>query len=246
MGKHAKIAVLVAAAFTLSSSAAFGIGISAKLKSKKMQGDLVPAYAPTDTGSNTGDDENDSPAFNEGASVRQSNCTFEKGSFKFQTGKDGQVKLSAVKCGGTPFNGTLCAHAKAVSTILNEDIDTANVSTPKTCVAGVAGDIAGRINWVTVNIGQVTCINGACKGTLPTVAADPCPDVDKVTEYRRVEVFNGPDQRTLSVLGTNLTACCGPGQTLVGNVAANGGAPCNTSTQDVMGIGGTVLQGVLP
>lgn len=245
MRKHVKIGVLVAAAVVMSSVAVFGIGVPAKLKSKKLGGDLVPAFYPSDSGRNTGDDENDSAAFIDTA-VARSSCTFLKGQFKFQTGKDGQVKLGGVVCGGVPFNGNLCAHAKGLSTIANEEIDATGMSTPASCMTGGAGEIGGKLNWVSVNVGVVTCINGTCKGTLPQVAADPCPSVDKITEYRRVEVFDGPDTAVFAVLGTTLKTCCGPGQTIVGGTSVGTIAPCNTSTQDVMAIGGTILQGVLP
>jgi hypothetical protein len=76
------------------------------------------------------------------------------------------------------------------------------------------------------------------------VLADPCPAVDKVSELKKVEVFDGDDFASTTILGSTLAVCCGPGQTTVGSAAP--GAPCTTSTQDVMGEMGIVTQGVTP
>jgi hypothetical protein len=221
-------------------SAAFGLGISAKLKSKKVQGDLVPAYYPQSSGSGTGDDEGDSPALL-GTAVQRGACTFSAGKFKLQQGKDGQVQLTGVTCGGTPYSGQLCAHTKQLATIMDEDLDKTGASTAKTCTSGIP--IQGKINFSTGNIGSLTCSNGTCKGTLPVVTTDPCPDVDKVSELRRVEVFDGNDKASITTMGTTLAACCGPNQTTVGGISVSGTAPCNTSTQDVMAEMGIVTQG---
>ena len=241
MSQRTTIPMLVGLAVALAPMA-YAIGIPAGLKSTKMKGTLVPAFAPQDSGSGTGDDEGDSPAFVDTA-VARTGCTFTKGSYKIQVGKDASVQLAGVTCGGTPVTGTLCAHTKVLATIMNEEIDASGGSTAKAC-SSTAGDIAGLINWSSGNVGTITCTAGKCKGTLPTVATDPCPDVDKVAEVRRIEVFNGPDFANVPVLGTALKVCCGPHQTLVGGISPSGSAPCNTSTQDVMGEAGTVTQGV--
>lgn len=231
-------------ALAIGSGPAFGLGIPAKAKAGKVQGNLVPAYNPQDTGSGTGDDENDSPAFLDTAEQRGA-CTFTQGSFKAQVGKEASVKMKGVTCGGTPYTGQLCAHTKQMATIMDEEIDKTGASSAKVCTS-TGGPIQGKINFSTGNIGLITCAAGSCAGTLAVVTTDPCPDVDKVSELRRFEVFDGPDKGTLTVLGTQLTACCGPSQTAVGSISVNGIAPCNTSTQDVLGEMGTITQGVQP
>jgi hypothetical protein len=233
------LALGTAVAF-VGSAASAQIGIPAKLKAGKVQGNLVPAYYPSDTGPGTGDDEDDSPAFQD-TGVQSSACTFTQGKFKAQVGKDAAVALKGVTCGGMAFSGTLCAHTKILATIMSEDIDKTGATTGVMCNS-TAGDIAGKQNFVTGNIGHLTCTAGSCKGTLPVVTADPCPSVDKVAEIRRLEVFDGPDEGSATILGTTLAVCCGPHQTLVGG-AAPSGAPCNTSTQHVLAEMGTVTQG---
>jgi hypothetical protein len=243
--------VIAAAGFALvaTTPTAWADGVKASFKAKKVAGDLIPAFAPDDTGSNNGEDHDGgdaNAAFNEPGSPRQSSCEFAKGSVKIQVGKNASVKVSGVVCGGTPYSGQLCAHVKALSTIANEEIDKDGNSTPKSCISGIAGDVAGRVNWVTSQVGLLTCTAGKCAGTLPPVTTDPCPDVDKITEIRRVDVMNGPDMASTVVLGTTLKACCGPRQTVVGPAQASAFAPCDTSTQDVMATMGNVTHGVVP
>lgn len=238
--------ILMAAVLAVASVVAINasaIGIPAKAKAKKIQGNMVPAFKPVDSGTNTGDDENDSPAFLDAAAAR-SGCTLEQGQYKITTGGSTAVKLSGVNCGGTPFSGTLCAHTKILATILDEDIDKTGTHTPVTCpTSGVPAGIQGQTNFVTGNVGTITCTAGKCAGLLPVVTPDPCPSVDKVAEVRRVEVFDGPDLGSLSVLGSTLSSCCGPGQTAVGNLAL---PACAGSTQDVMATSGTITQGIVP
>jgi hypothetical protein len=249
-----KIGTILAIAMGLafvSASAHAQLGIPAKLKATKIQGNLVPAYYPLSTGPGTGDDEDDSPALL-GTAVQRSNpathnCIFTQGKFKQQLGKDTAVQLKGVLCGPagmqTPYTGQLCAHTKQLATIMNEDIDKTGAVAAKTCPS-TGGDLSGKINFTTGNIGSLTCANGSCKGTLPVVTTDPCPDVDKVSELRRLEVFDGPDVASVTFLGTDLKTCCGPTQQIVGGVPTSGYAPCTTSTQDVLGEMGTVTQGV--
>ncbi len=238
------LAAACAAAFTLAAPQAFGLGISSKAKAGKVQGNLVQAYGPQDTGSGTGDDEGDDPAFLDTA-VQRGACTFTQGKFKAQVGKETSIQLKGVTCGGMPYTGQLCAHTKNLSTIMDEDIDKTGASSAKVCNS-TGGPIQGKINFSTGTIGLIACDEGTCKGTLPTVLADPCPDVDKVSEVRRIEVFDGPDKASQVVLGSTLAACCGPTQTMVGPASVSGIAPCNTSTQDVLGEAGTITQGVAP
>lgn len=240
----------------VSASAYAQLGISAKAKAGKVQGNLVPAYYPQSSGSGTGDDENDSPAFLATAVQRSTNCTFDQGKFKAQVGKDAAVQLKGVTCGGMPFSGTLCAHTKQVATIMNEDIDKKGVLTGKTCLSG-ATHLEGKMNFSTGNVGTLTCSAGSCKGTLPVVTADPCTDVDKVSELRRLEVFDGSLTGSGTILGTVLKTCCGPTQVFVGSLGQNnslGGTNNNAcassdndelhgGAQDVLGEIGTITQG---
>ncbi len=232
-----------ATAFTLAAGPAFGLGIGSKVKAGKVQGNLVQAYYSTGAGSGHGDDESDSPALL-GTAAQRGACTFTQGKFKAQVGKDTAVQLKGVTCGGMPYSGQLCAHTKNLSTIMDEEIDKTGASSAKVCNS-TGGPIQGKINFSTGTIGLITCAAGTCKGTLATVLTDPCPDVDKVSEIRRIEVFDGDDMASQTVLGSTLAVCCGPTQTMVGGIAPSG-APCNTSTQDVMGEAGTVTQGVQP
>lgn len=223
---------------------AFGFGIPAKTSAKKILGNLVPAFYPTVAGRGHGDDESDTPSLIAVGAPRSA-CTFKQGKFKMLVGKDVQIQLSTVTCGGTPVTGSLCAHTKLVATIMSDEIDKNGVVTPVTCPS-TGGNIEGKMNFVTGNVGTITCAAGTCSGTLPVVTADPCPAVDKVSEVRRVEVFDGPDLGAIVVLGSTLSACCGPGQTAAGGISINGVAPCTTSTQDVMAGMGTIVQGVAP
>lgn len=247
--------VCVGAAVALAAPSAQGIGIPAKLKGKKVQGDLVPAYAPADTGSGTGDDEGKNPAILDTPELRSDSttdsvghdCTFLQGKFKAQVGKDIQLKLKGVTCGGTPYNGMLCAHTKTLSTIMDEEIDKEGNSTPVVCIApDMVQHTENSVSWVTGAVGTISCVDGSCQGTIPPVTADPCPDVDKVSEIRRLEVFDGPDKGTTTINGATIGACCGPTQTFAGPFPVAGIAPCNASTQDVMAEMGQVVQGVQP
>lgn len=232
----------------LSVPSAFSLGIPAGLKSKSVSATLVPAHKPVDTGSGTGDDENDNPAFTDAAAARSA-CTFSSGKAKIAVGKDASVQMKGVTCGGTPYTGQLCAHTKILATIMDTDIAKDGTVSSVSCVTAGAGNIAGTTNFVTGNIGLLTCTAGSCKGTMPVVTSDPCPAVDKVAEVRRIEVFDGPAFRSATILGTALKACCGPGQTTVGSFAVSSQPPCDTppgSLQDVMGEAGTVTQGVAP
>jgi hypothetical protein len=238
-------AVCFGAAIALSAPVAQGTGISNKTKAKKVQGDLVPAYSPADTGPGTGDDENegtntallDTP-------VARTNCTFESGKFKLQVGKDAAVKIKGMTCGGTPYSGSICAHTKTLATIMDEEIDKDGNSTPASCISPALTETANTQQFVTGNVGVITCTAGSCQGTIPPVATDPCPDVDKVTELRRIEVFNGPAVGSLTYSGVVLKTCCGPGQTVAGFLPPI--PACNAPGQDVMGEMGYISQGVAP
>jgi hypothetical protein len=238
-------AVCVGTAVSLVAQTAQGIGISAKMKSKKVQADLVPAYYPASTGSGTGDDEGDDPAIL-GTPVQRGKCTFESGKVQVQAGKDDKIQLKGVNCNGTPYSGSLCAHRKVLSTIMDEDIDKKGVSTPKVCVTpDGASTSENTISFTTGAIGLISCSNGKCKGTLPPVTADPCPDVDKVSQVTRVEVFDGPEEGVLQIAGAAIGACCGPNQNAAGPIPVSPFCPVG-STQDVFAEMGYVTQGVTP
>ncbi len=240
------VAVTVGALVAAAGPAAYGLGIPAKLKAKKVQGNLVPAYEGAVAGSGNGDDEGNGPITLQNAVLRSdAGCIFTQGKFKAQVGADLAIKLKGVTCGGVAYTGQLCAHSKVFSTIMSEDLDKDNMSTAKVCNS-TAGDIAGKLSFATGNIGTLTCAAGSCSGTLGQVLADPCPDVDKVAEMRRLEVFDGPDFTSFITMGSTLSACCGPNQTTVGANSVSTHVPCDTSTQDVMGEIGTVVQGVTP
>jgi hypothetical protein len=236
-------AVCVGAAVAFAAPAAQGIGISAKTKAKKVQGDLVPAYSPADTGAGTGDDEADNPALLD-TPIARTGCTFEAGKFKLQVGKDASVKIKGMTCAGTPYTGSICAHTKTLATITDEEIDKEGNSTPVSCISPALTETAGTQQFVTGNVGVITCEDGTCQGTIPPVATDPCPGVDKVTELRRFEVFNGPAIGTLTYSGVTLKTCCGPGQTVAGFLPPV--PACSAPGQDVMGEMGYINLGVQP
>jgi hypothetical protein len=250
-------AVCVGTAVALAVPPAHGFSISAKAAAKKIQADLVPAYSPVDTGavdgdgnpttgSGHGDDEGDNPSILATPFLRSSKCTFETGKVTYQVGKDAQVQLKNVKCDGTPYDGSLCAHTKVLNTIMDEDVDKNGVVTPKVCLSPAGTSTEATLQWVTGNVGRVACSKGQCKGTIPPVLADPCPDVDKVSELRRFEVFDGPDEGSTTILGATLASCCGPGQVVAGPIPVSTLQPCDTSTQDVMAGMGYINQGVQP
>ena len=239
-------AVCVGTAFALAAAPAQGqlVGISAKTKAKKITADLVPAYYPAGSGPGTGDDENDSPAIL-GTPVQRGKCTFDSGKVTLQAGKDTKVQLKNVKCSGAPFSGSLCGHTKVLNTIMGLEADKKGTVTETTCIGSAeAGDTANTIQFVTGNIGTLSCSNGKCKGTLPPIATDPCPDVDKVSEVRRIEIFDGGAVGTVDILGNTIGACCGPNQTAAGPISVAISPACTGSTQDVMAEMGYINQGV--
>jgi len=253
----AAVCVGTALALVAASAQAQGFSISAKATAKKIQSDLVPAYSPADTGQTDcagkpitgpghGDDESDNPAILATPFLRSSKCKFESGKVTYQVGKDAQVQLKKVSCGGTPYSGSLCAHTKVLNTIMDLDVDKKGTVTAKVCLAPNGSETQATIQWVTGSVGLITCSNGNCKGTIPPVTADPCPDVDKVSELRRFEVFDGPDKASTVISGATLGSCCGPGQVVAGPIPVSTFPPCGTSTQDVMAEMGYINQGVQP
>ncbi len=179
--------VLALAATGFSASPALAIGMGPKAKGKKIGGDFAQAYECGATATDSVDCQGTqlSPA------ATKSTCTLEGGKFKVQTGKDMFVLLKGVDCGGTP-PAAVCIQVEGLSTIMDEDIDKDGNSTPETCVfQGL--NLEGTSNYSNIFVGDVACdAKGKCKGTVTSVSQDPCPDVDKVTEIRRVRVFDGP------------------------------------------------------
>ena len=268
MKKRFAFAGIGLAVIALASLPVSATVIPAKMKSKKVQGDLVPAYAcdPTDpdpacsnslqirscsdgSGPCVGDAScTGGGTCTEGVITKSNayghNCIFESGNFKIQSGKDTQVQLKKVSCIEASPPSQLCGHIASYSTITDLNIDTKGVITPKTCTHPVAGNIAGTANYAIAQQGTLTCDSkGSCKGVLPVVAADPCPDVDKVSQYIRLEVFDGSSFVSIDVGGAVLKGCCGRNQNLVGGgFPVSAVAPCNTAEQDSLAVGGTVVQ----
>jgi hypothetical protein len=247
---------------------ALGTDIGAKLKSNKVQGDLIPAYAcvPDDpsvdcSGSlqvrscsdGTGPcgssaDCTAGGTCTVGAVTKSSaygrTCTFEKGTFKVQSGKATNVQLVKVSCTGAPLPTELCAHVVQFTTIVDRNIDSKGNATPTICNNPVAGDVAGTSSFAVAQRGTLTCsTKGTCKGVLPQSIIDPCPTVDKVYQVVRIDVFDGPVFASVNVGGgTTLQACCGRNQTVIANVLTSDQPDCQGTTQDVLATSGTVLQ----
>ncbi|GIW39929.1 MAG: hypothetical protein KatS3mg076_0506 [Candidatus Binatia bacterium] len=87
-----------ALAWSLGSGLSGAEGIPFKLKSKKVLGDLVPAYEHSDPEVTTllADAEKKTSDANDSFG---NNCIFEKGKFKTIVGKDPQIKMGKVRCG---------------------------------------------------------------------------------------------------------------------------------------------------
>jgi hypothetical protein len=160
----------------------------AKAKAKKVQGEFARAFACGGGTQETCSDNGVLPT----AAVPKSSCSFTGGKFKVQTGKDASVQILGLNCGLDPVPANICVRVRAFTTIMDEDIDKDGVSTPETCTLVVP--LEGKSAFSNTAAGTIACdtSKGKCKGTVPNVAADPCPDVDKNIEVRAVEVFDGP------------------------------------------------------
>ena len=244
--------------------------IPAKLKSSKVQGDLIPAFAcePSDTtadcsgsvqtstcsGSGDGCGLFDPPCPSgetcSGGNVTKSalngrGCTFEKGSFKFQTGKDTAVQVSGLKCtGATP--SALCGHISGYFSIMSQNVDAKGNVTPINCPTLPTGNPAGTSNFAIAYFGSLTCdAKGNCKGVLP-VTNNPCPGVDAVSQVTSVDVFDGPASVSfvnLNGSGLTLKGCCGTNQYLIPGANTGEQEACqNAGKQDVLATMGTVTQ----
>ncbi len=241
--------------------------IPAKLKSAKVQGDLIPAFAcePSDltadcsgsvqtstcSGSGAGCGLFDPCPAGEtctGGNVTKSalngrNCTFEKGSFKFQTGKDTAVQVSGLKCTGSAPSA-LCGHISGYFSIMNQNIDAKGGVAPVTCPPLSTGNPAGTSNFAIAYFGSLTCSNGTCKGVLP-ITVNPCPGVDAVSQVISVDVFDGPASVSLNPNNSELTlkGCCGTNQYLIPGVNTGDQEACQLAgKQDVLATMGTVTQ----
>jgi hypothetical protein len=209
-------------------------GVWPKAKAKKVQGDMVQAYTY-------------SSGLNVPAQTSSTKCTFlQSGKFKVQTDKDVSIQLQGVTCDpnqAVPFTGELCAHTKAISTVAKVTIDKDGVETTQTCVSG-GGDLAGKTNYASGQVGTISCTDGKCKGTLGAVTEDPCPTVPKISQLVAVEVFDGPYLVDAPVSGSHLKSCCGPGQMVADSISASLFAPCSTSPgseQEPMAEMGTLM-----
>jgi hypothetical protein len=137
----------------------------------------------------------------------------------------------------------LCAEQTILSSIMDQERADDGTLTPKTCFQGT--NIEGKSNYVVATVGYLSCKSGTCKAVLGNNAGgDPCPDVDKVNEVRRMTVMDGPVVGSANVLGNTLRACCEPDAHAVGG--SGGKIECGNINQDVLGEMGTVVQGVAP
>ena len=243
--------------------------IPAKLKSAKVQGDLVPAFAcePNDTtadcsgsiqvgtcsvsgagcglldpctdgGTCTGDNVTKS-------ALNGRDCTFEKGTFKLQTGKDTAVQISGLKCVGSA-PASLCGNLAGYSTIMSQNIGSKGEVTPITCPPLQGQDPAGSSNFAISQIGNITCTSkGVCKGVI-TNTVNPCPNADAVTQVISLSVFDGPASVTLSNIngsGVTLKGCCGVNQYLIPGLNVADQPDCQSAgPQDVLATIGNAIQ----
>jgi hypothetical protein len=257
--------ISVTAAFValvaFGTSEAFAIGVSAKFKAKKYQADLVPAMSCATTDSSIDCDTSIVvgqilPAPGGGNNVTRSaangnDCIFESGTVKVILGKDTQVQLKGVACGaGTPKpfkeTGALCAHMATYSTFADEEIDKSGTSTPESCQVVPVGEVAGTSTYAVTQVGNAIACGkkGACKGVITQVVPDPCPGVDKITEIRRFEVFDGEQSGELVAAGQTIKACCGPGQEAYPGINIGDDPAKCPNPQDILAVPGTVAHGV--
>lgn len=250
---------VVGAVLTFGMSTVFAlpanvVGFGQKMKAQKTQSDLVPAFAcgegdtaPDCAGSllvGAGGDGNQSKSAKSGK-----NCTFLTGTVKMQVGKDTQVQLKGVTCGGspgTPASGfNLCGQTIGYSTISNVTIDKKGVVTEIAACGPIPGGIQGSSNYTTAIVANtISCNKGTCKGALSSGAAsalNPCPHSDTISEVRRIEIFDGPDIAKINVLGTDLSVCCGLNQQVVPGSAVD--STLCPRAQDVLAVPGSLSRG---
>jgi len=241
-------------ALALYAGTSSAVSISAKLKSKKLLGDLVPAYAcsPGDADpfechesllvkgctnnpqlSCAGDTDCGGPGLCSGPVPSKSlqnghDCSFTKGAFKILAGKEVQIQVQGMNCNaGSPVPTGVCANIATYATIANENIDSHGNPTPVVCTAAIVGDIAGTSNYAIAQMDTIPCdaTTAKCQGSIPLSTTDPCPSVDKIAQVARVEVFDGPDSAVQNVIGTNLFACCSPYAEAAGGSAVSHAVP---------------------
>ncbi len=248
------------------------VGFPQTLKAKKLQTDLVPAYACGDDDADPGcsgsllvggggaGTTDPAPGNQTKSKKTGNNCTFQSGTVKMQVGKDTQVQLKGVACGGDPpinpdplkEGGSLCGQTIAYSTLSNVLIDKKNVVTEiEPCGTTASGFIQGSSNYTTAIVAATIgpCAKGTCKGVLSSAAQqseNPCPQSDTISETRRIEIFDGGDVAKLSVLGAELSVCCGLNQQIVPGVGITQipqpSLGCN-NRQDVLAVPGSVSRG---
>ena len=203
MRRCIRLCVVALALSAFGATSALAISMGPKAKAKKVGGDFAQAYACGASATDPIDCQGTqlSPA------ATKSTCTLDGGKFKVQTGKDMFVLLKGVDCGGTPPSA-VCVQVEGLSTIMDEDRDKDGNLTPETCTfQGL--NLEGTSSYSNIFVGDVACdAKGKCKGTIPSITADPCPDVDKVTEIRRVRVFDGPAASTFEPIPGIVIALC--------------------------------------
>jgi hypothetical protein len=271
MRKALLVVVAVGGLTVAGAMPAAATSISAKLKSSKVQGDLVPAWAcaPLDENSNCSGStsvstctvsggacslldpcplaEDKCTGGNKSASeVNGRGCTFDKGTFKVQSGKDAQVQVSGLKCtGGLPSG--LCGHIEGYSTIMNQNVDAKGVVTPKSCVIAPTGEIAGASNFAIASLGTLTCdAKGTCKGVLPLALGNPCPDTDSETQIASIDIFDGAASASITPPNSSITlkACCGRAEYVIPGAKSADQPACQNLNppQDVLATMGNVVQ----
>lgn len=197
------VCAVALAVSAFGATSALAVSMGPKAKGKKVGGDFAQAYQCGASATDPIDCEGTqlSPA------APKSTCTLDGGKFKVQTGKDMFVLLKGVDCGGASPSA-VCVQVEGLSTIMDEDRDKDGNLTPETCTFQSI-PLEGTSSYSNIFVGDVTCdAKGKCKGTIPSVSQDPCPDVDKVTEIRRVRVFDGPAASVFNPLpGVTIAIC---------------------------------------
>jgi hypothetical protein len=258
----------ISALLTFGTGTAFAlpenvVGFPQKAKAAKIQADLVPAFAcdendpdPACTssllvgGGGIGT-QNPAPGNLTKSAKNGNDCTFLTGTVKMQVGKDTQVQLKGVTCGGvSKDSGNLCGQTVGYSTLSNVLIDKKGVITEiEPCGTSSSGFIQGSSSYTTTIVANtITCSKGKCKGALSSqggqAGANPCPKSDTVSEMRRIEVFDGGTIAEVDTgLGAALKVCCGVNQQVIPGVAVPIPSAFCPTPQDVLAVPGQISRG---
>lgn len=262
--------IVIGALLVFGASTAFAfqftnqVGFSQKLKASKLTTDLVPAYACSDTDTDPGCSNsflvggggigttNPAPGNLTKSAMSGNNCTFLTGKVTMAVGKDTQVQLTGVSCGGgsppvLKNSGKLCGQTVGYSTLSNVLIDKKGAVTEVTpCGTTASGFINGSSNYTTAIVATSIgpCSKGKCKGALSATgqqSQNPCPHSDTISETRRIEIFDGDEIATIGAFGANLEVCCGLNQQILPGIAVDPGH-C-PAPQDVLAVPGTLSRG---